>query len=86
MRTRAGETCGALTWKPVHVDPLGAETDAHVAISSFTHNLDFKVIKPAGGRDWVCGTDTSGIFVCLAMPCNQAHHVDGRENQAGMRR
>ena len=47
---------------PVHIDIVAAETDSHVAISAFTHNPHFEVIKATGGWNWMGYSYTTGVL------------------------
>ena len=39
----------------VHVDPLGGQTDPHVAVPALAHDLHLEVVEAAGGGDGVGG-------------------------------
>lgn len=60
-----------VTWQSVHVDTLGGETDAHVAIAAFAYNLHLKVVETAGWRDRVRSSHTRCVLVSLSVPCNK---------------
>ena len=53
--------------QPVHVDALGAEADAHVAVSAFRNDSNFEVINTAGRRDGVGGPNRGGVLVSLSV-------------------
>ena len=56
-----------ITWKPIHVDSLSAETNTHVTVSPLANYLHFKVIKSTSSWDGMCGSDTGSIFVCFTV-------------------
>lgn len=60
-----------VTWQPVHVDALGGEADAHIAIATLANDLHLEVVETAGGRNGVRGSHTRCVLVSLSVPCNK---------------
>lgn len=57
----------SLTWQSIHVDPLCAEADAHVAVPALGNDLDLEVVDAAGRRDGVRGADRRRVLVRLTV-------------------
>jgi hypothetical protein len=55
------------TWQSVHVDALGGQTDAHVAVAPFADDLHLEVVEAARGGDGVRRLDARRISVRLAV-------------------
>ena len=51
----------------VHVDSLSRQTNAHVSVTAFAHNLDLEVVEATGGRDRVGGPHRAGVLVSFAV-------------------
>lgn len=53
--------------QPVHVDPLGGQTHAHVAVPPLGDYLHLEVVESARGRDGLRGPHRARIFMCFAV-------------------
>ena len=51
----------------VHVDPLGGQTDSHVAVPALAHNLHLEVVEATGGGDGVGGSHRARVFMSLSV-------------------
>ena len=53
---------------PVHVNPLGGESDAHVTVAALGDDGHLEVVDSAGGGDGVRGAHRARVLVGLAVP------------------
>lgn len=64
-----------LTRQPIHVDPLCAESNTHVAVAALGHDAHFEVIETTGRRDGLRGAHARCILVGLAMAWKHNKHI-----------
>ena len=57
------------TRKSVDVNSVRRETDSHVTVSPFAHDLHLEVIQATSCRYRMRRADTGSVFVCLPITC-----------------